>query len=320
MAQKTDAVTLKNGNVITCEIKTLSRGRLTAKTDSLGTVNIEWTEVVMVVAKRDFQIETSNGVRTLGQMVSSAPDRVDIVTPAGSQSFALIDIVDVREIGAGFLKRLEGSLDLGLSYTQSSGVAQLNFNTKAMYRQPKFEINFSASSYFTRQPDVEDSARHVAGLDYIRPFSRQWAFLGAGGVESNKDLGYNLRSSGGGGVARYFVQSNRALVFATGGLVVSREYPVEGDSTQNLDALLGFQQSFFTYNYPKTEVTSKLNALPGLSQPGRIRLEFESTLKREIIPDFTIGFNIYDSFDNRPPGTETKKNDVGFSLTVGWSF
>ena len=319
-AQKTDVVTLKNGNAITCEIKRMSRGRLTAKTDSLGTINIEWTEVVMVAARRDFQIETSTGIRMLGQLVSSASNRVDVITAAGSQSFELIDIVDIREIGAGFLKRLEGSLDFGASYTQSSGVAQLNFNTKAMYRRPSFEINVAGSSYFTRQPDVEDSARHTASGNYIRPFSRKWAALAAAGVESNKDLGYDLRGSGGGGVVRYFIQSNRAVLSAGGGLSTSREFPVEGDPTQSLDALLGIQQSFFTYNYPKTEVSSKFNAYPGLSQAGRIRLEFDSTLKREIIPDFTIGFNIYDSFDNRPPGTETRKNDVGFSLTVGWSF
>ena len=319
-AQKTDVVTLKNGNAITCEIKRMSRGRLTAKTDSLGTVNIEWTEVVMVTARRDFQIETSAGIRMLGQLVSSTADHVDVITPAGTQSFALIEVVDVREIGAGFLKRLEGSLDFGASYTQSSGVAQLNFNTKAMYRQPSFEVNLAASSYFTRQPDVEDSARHTATANYIRPFSRKWAFLGAAGVESNKDLGYDLRGTGGGGVVRYFVQSNRAVLAAGGGLSTSRELPVEGESTQSLDALLGIQQSFFTYNFPKTEVTSRLNAYPGLSQLGRIRLEFDSTLKREFIPDFTVGLNLYDSFDNRPPGTETRKNDVGFSLTVGWSF
>src|SRR5204863_6561740 len=39
---KTDVVTLYNGNTLTCEIKLLQTGRLSASTDDLGTVNIEW--------------------------------------------------------------------------------------------------------------------------------------------------------------------------------------------------------------------------------------------------------------------------------------
>ena len=40
-AQKTDVVTLVNGDTLTCEIKLLERGRLQVSTDHMGTVNIE---------------------------------------------------------------------------------------------------------------------------------------------------------------------------------------------------------------------------------------------------------------------------------------
>lgn len=42
---KTDVVVLANGDRITCEIKTLARGRLTVKTDAFGTVSIKWDHV-----------------------------------------------------------------------------------------------------------------------------------------------------------------------------------------------------------------------------------------------------------------------------------
>jgi hypothetical protein len=41
-ATKTDVVELRNGDRITCEIRKLERGKLTVKTDGLGTIAVEW--------------------------------------------------------------------------------------------------------------------------------------------------------------------------------------------------------------------------------------------------------------------------------------
>ena len=43
---KTDVVTLVNGDRITCEVSKLERGRLELKTDDIGTIYIEWDNVV----------------------------------------------------------------------------------------------------------------------------------------------------------------------------------------------------------------------------------------------------------------------------------
>ena len=47
-AQKTDVVELRNGDRITCEIQKLARGKLTVKTDGIGTISIEWDDVERV--------------------------------------------------------------------------------------------------------------------------------------------------------------------------------------------------------------------------------------------------------------------------------
>ena len=78
-AQKTDIVTLVNGDTLTGEIKLLERGRLQVSTDHLGTVNIEWDKVISVTALRMFQIETSNGVRLLGQLTTTAPGQFEVI-------------------------------------------------------------------------------------------------------------------------------------------------------------------------------------------------------------------------------------------------
>jgi hypothetical protein len=319
-AQKTDVVKLTNGDTLTCEIKTLNKARLTVDTDNMGTVNIEWDNVASVASSRVFQVETSAGRRVFGALGAQTPGHVDVVGALGTESLSLIDIVLIVPIGASFWQRLEGSFDYGLSYTQSSGVAQMNLNTDVTFRRPSFELTLDGSSYFTRQPDADDSSRQNVQLGYTRPFGERWAWVGKGGFESNRDLGYDLRSTGTAALGRYLVHSNRASVGVAAGLSTNREQPVDSPSVTNLDAMLGFDQSFFTYDFPKTEVSTSLAVYPGLSQWGRIRLQFDGKLKREIVHDFSVGLSIYDSYDNRPPTVDARKNDLGFSLTVGWTF
>ena len=47
-AQKTDIIELVNGDRLTCEIQKMDRGKVTAKTDGLGTLSIEWDDIVRV--------------------------------------------------------------------------------------------------------------------------------------------------------------------------------------------------------------------------------------------------------------------------------
>ena len=60
-AAKTDIVELLNGDRITCEIKKLERGKLTVKTDGLGTIAIEWDDIQHLTSTARFDIERASG-------------------------------------------------------------------------------------------------------------------------------------------------------------------------------------------------------------------------------------------------------------------
>jgi len=95
---------------------------------------------------------------------------------------------------------------------------------------------------------------------------------------------------------------------------------VGAEAVENLDAMVTVRQSFFTYDFPKTNMSLGADVFPSLSQWGRVRVEFNGSIKREVARDFTVGATVYDSYDNQPPTAAAKKNDVGISLTVGWTF
>jgi len=60
------------------------------------------------------------------------------------------------------------------------------------------------------------------------------------------------------------------------------------------------------------------------NQPGRpggaARAEFNLTLSREIVKDFTVGATAYDSYDKKPPAGSSSTHDFGISLNIGWTF
>jgi hypothetical protein len=319
-AQKTDSITLVNGDRITCEIKLLEKGRLQVSTDDLGTVYIEWDKIASLTAPGTFRLETSGGLRLIGVLATNKPGYLDVVEQTGTVSVDLTEVVYIYPIGRSFWSKLDGALDLGLSYTQSSGIAQLSFVASAIYRRPTLQLTASASSYLTLDSNGDDTQRQSVDLASVRYFGRQSLWLLQGGVMSNQELGYDLRGTVSGGIGRFLARSNRGYVAVAGGLSTSSEVPVDGDPTQELEAFFALRQSFFTYDRPKTDVGLSIDFYPSLSAWGRVRSELDAHAKREIAKDFTIGFSIYDSYDSEPPTEGARKNDVGLSLTIGWTF
>lgn len=319
-AAKTDTIVLINGDRLTCEVKLLDRGRLRVDTDNLSTVYIEWATIASVTTAGIFQVETSSGLRLLGQLATSRYGSLDVVTATTTIAIDMSSVVSIAPIGHSFWSKLDGNFDLGMSYTQSSGVGQLNVNSGVTFRRPNLQMTLSGASYFTHQENAEDTSRHTLQFGSSRSLFRQSLWMIGAGIDRNQELGYDLRSTVSALFGHYLVRSNRAVLAFGGGLSVNEELPVEGEGVENLDAVFALRQSYFTYDYPKTSMSVAADVYPGLSQWGRVRVEFNGSIRREIVHDFTIGLTVYDSYDSRPPSADARKNDVGLSLTVGWTF
>jgi hypothetical protein len=83
-AEKTDIIILKNGDRVTGEIKTLEAGLLEFKTDTMGTVRIEWRFISEIISSKHQSIETAAGQRLLGTLQKpSSGDHVMVETARG---------------------------------------------------------------------------------------------------------------------------------------------------------------------------------------------------------------------------------------------
>lgn len=315
-----DIVTMTNGDRLTGQIKVLSKGRLSVDVSATGVVSIKWAQVAEVTSVRVFEVETSSGLRLLGTLTPAGGGQVIVAGDAGRSTLDLLSIVVLTPIRRSFLSGLDGSISVGGSYTQSSGVAQVSVAGNVTARRRSFEWRFSGSDYVTVKSEGPTTQRVTTEVGYSRYVSRRWAIFGGGQVERNPDLGYEVRATAGGGLEGTLLRSNRSDIVIGAGLGATREVPVDGDTDTLLPVFLAFRQSFFTHSTPKTAVDTKLWALPILNQRGRWRVEADASLSRELFKDFSVAFSVYESFDNRPPSADARRNDFGATLSIALTF
>ena len=320
-AQRTDVVTLGNGDRITGEIIQLDRGRLEFKTDDAGTLYLEWDKLTSIVAARLFEVEIEDGTKYLGNLGGAPPRSITVVAAGFSIPLQMPVVTRITPIGVSFWNRIDGSIDAGFSYTRSSGVAQLNLNWNSMYRRPASTFRTALSLNTTAQE--EDEGRDDRGsLDasYLKYPWKRWFFTVVGRFETNESLGLTLRSQVGGAVGPRLVNTNRAQLALGAGLVVNDERGVDVEPTRNVEALFMFGWSFYTYDRPKTNLDITTQYYPSLSDPGRNRLQFDAAVKQEVLKDFFVSVSGYNTYDSRPPNPAFSNNDVGVVLSVGWSY
>ncbi|MBP1634610.1 MAG: hypothetical protein H6Q10_1184 [Acidobacteria bacterium] len=318
--QPADIVVMTNGDRLTGEIKSLSQGKLSFDEDATGIVSIKWDRVAEVTSRRLFEVETSAGDRLLGTLGPAGPARVVVEGETGRFELDLLSVVGLAPISNSFVRRLDGSISVGGSYTQSSGVAQLSAAFSITARWPAFEWRASVEDYITLKEADDTSERFSADVGYSRYLWPNWAVLGWAQVERNPDLGFEVRSTVGGGFERTLLRTNRSSAVVGVGLAGAREHPVDGEADTLLPAALFFRHSFFTYSTPKTSLDTKVAAFPILNQWGRWLLEADTSVSREIFKNFSVALTFYESFDNRPPTVEADQNDLGTTLSVAFTF
>ena len=124
LAARTDVIVLRNGDQITGEVLQMRQGKLQVKTDDAGTLSIKWDKVASVTTAASYDVTMRDTRRLFGRLRAAAAGSLDLVADDGSvTTIPAADIVWFVQIKNSFWSRFEGSVDLGGSYTRSSGIA-----------------------------------------------------------------------------------------------------------------------------------------------------------------------------------------------------
>jgi hypothetical protein len=325
-AKDHDVVVLKNGDRLTGEIKGLQRGELKVKADYMAeAVRLDWARVERLESKSTFMIALVDGklftsvMRLLPTNSNEIPNFV-----IGSSEDALrvhqLDVIRIIPAAPGFWRRLEGSIDLGFSYTSGNDQYQTQLTAIATYRTGSHSFTASIDSAFSGQPEGDSTARKQFSFDYRKQLTRRFFAGGIFDLLQSDQQSLKLRTSIGGLVGLNLHQSEHSRLSMFGGMVGTRENysaSIGTPRSTNADALAGVD--FNTFRFKTTDIRSRFSLYPSLTTPGRVRLQASSDLHIKLVKDLYWGFHVYENFDSRPP-VRADKNDLGVSTSLGWKF
>jgi hypothetical protein len=317
---KTDVVHLDNGDRLTGEILQLEHGQLKLKTDSIGTVYIEWPSVAAIESEYEFLVEWIGGRRAYGRLQTDGADLV-VADGAQEQRVPLGELVTVGQADDEFWQRVSGSASLGATYASSTDTGAGSAAFDATYRS-RVHVSSLAGNY-NRTVDSDGQASDRWRVSYrhalVRPKARY--LLGLASMEANDELGLQGRLQVGGAYMWRFHERPDSVASTYAGLVLNEEWEKAGSgSSTSMEAVAGLTWQIYRFANPETTLSSSLEVYPSLTDSGRVRARADVSLKRKLFGDFTFQLQFFDDYDSRPPSEDAVTNDYGFTTSLGYSF
>jgi len=319
----TDIVVMKNGDKMTCEIRSLNQGQLTIKQDyASSTVVLDWEQVDHIQTNQPFVIVSTKGNASSGVLSESHDDRIVRVSGDETNSIAHNDVVSIEQTGETFIRRLKGSIDLGTSFAKSNSQKNLTLQSDLTYQATTRFFSLSSSTQFTSQQKTNNTSETTVKTEYFRQLREShWYAGGIANFLSSSEQQIDLRTTLGAALAVRPIYTNKTNLSFIGALA----YTVEKDasnttSTTNansIDSAVAVQYS--TFRFDSTSFETNLWIYPSLTSPGRVRVTLNQDIYFKFYKDFYFRASFYNNYDNRPV-IGAPSNNLGASSTVGWSF
>jgi uncharacterized protein DUF481 len=317
---KTDVVTLENGDRLTGEIIQLEHGQLEIKTDAIGTIYVEWPKVSGLTSQGVFMVEHLGGRNDYGHLAGNNGHLI-IEDEGRLIDVSLTDVARLGPVQDSFLARIRGSTSVGINYTKASSIKVSSFRLDAEYRGRNTLASLSGSADVTSSPVTGTNQRLL--IDFSERFflqdTRFWAVLGS--FERNPELGVDGRPQVGLAVGQSLRRRPESDLVAYVGLAANHESVDEsGANRSNILGVTGLDWRIYRFDIPETTLTSSLKIFPYLSDLGRVRARMDVSLQRKFTRSLSLNFSIYDDYDNRPPGAAVLSNDYGIVTGLGYTF
>lgn len=325
---KTDVMVMTNGDRLTCEVKGLDAGVLYVSFDYIdGTASVNWTKVARLESNQLFVVKTEGGAVYTGSLRSpdtpaDRPVKIQVLAAEQEEVLDRSQIVEMVATSDRFWQRFNGEVTLGVIYSKGNQSTQYSFGSQTAYVRERWSALASFDSNLSSSSGTNASTRNALtfGGRHLLPWNN-WFYAGLGAFLQSSEQGIALQSTVGGGVGRYFKNTNRtniSLVF--GPAWQNTDYKQSGVSVnnQNLAAVLFYGQArFFKFSKTNFDVTGAL--LPALSDPGRVRFNTSASYYIKIVSNLKWNVSFYGNWDNRPP-PGFSGSDYGTSSGLSWTF
>lgn len=309
--ESSDVIVMKNGDKITCEIKSLRTNTLYISIDGiLGTLSVDWTKVDYVESKQLFLVKAQDGTVYRGALSASKtlggrPVQIEVLeAPEKKIVLERKQVIDVSQTSLNVWRRFNGEVGLGATYAKGNESTQYNLNTQLGYRQERWSATAGYNSNLNSSLGSSTSTRNDLMLSGQRLMRwKNWYYMGLGDFLQSSAQGIKLQTTLGGGVGRHIKNTGGNSFTVYGGVAwqqISYQQDVIAAKTQYVtSALIGGDMELFRFNRTTIQVNAKL--LPAISEPGRLHFTLDSSYYVKLWGKLNWNFTFYDNWDNRPP-------------------
>lgn len=321
-AQKTDTVTLYNGDRITCEVISLSKGKLYVKTSDMSKVYIKWVRIAHLETLDQFEITLEDHTSYFGKFSkgSEGSEGLSLLKFGVFQEFVpLIEITSLTQINATFWKQVDGSIDAGYSYTNGNDNLQFNSNGFVKHRTQRFLNKIEYDAMISDNSQVVSSKQN-GGYTLQAFFTKSRFSVLNVSWEQNTELGIQNRYSTNARIGFSPLDNSVNLLDLSGGVVLNREFSSEGTATNNTEGIIDITYDLFIFTKPNIDITTSIVAYPSFTIKDRFRSSFDFRVRWEVFNNFTLNFKYYFTSDTKPPSADALNFDYGINTSVGYSF
>jgi hypothetical protein len=319
---KKDVIHLVNGDRITGEIIELAHGELTVKTNSFGTVEIEWPDVARIDSPHTFSVETNANVRYFGNIREApVPGRILVTTDTDYVVLKVGDVAQLGQIEPRFIDRLNGSISLGFDQTKSSETSTLTAGFDIEYQSEKVNRSLDGSYTANKTPEEGTFTQYqIKNINqFLRPSDRFWLTLAS--FESNEEQGIDGRLLLGAAAGKYHFRTQDSELSTYAGVAFTQEWAsLSSDDQQSAEGVLGLEWKVFRFKAPETILTSDLLILPSLTESGRYRAVADISLSYEIVNNLDFVLSLNSNYDSDPPTAGSDNVDYSLSTSLAYKF
>ncbi|WP_162182469.1 DUF481 domain-containing protein [Lacinutrix jangbogonensis] len=315
-----DTITLKSGDILAGEIKLISEGVLAIETAYSDTdFKIEFNKVNKLVIQRKCLIILTKARRRFGFIKSNAKQKITITLDNNLQEeYAISEIISLQEVRENFIQRFTGAIDLSYNFAKANKTNQFSVTGKLNYNSELWRFEANISSLKTNQENAELTRRTEANIELVRLLRKKLYFIIEIPFLSNTEQAIDSRISPSFGVGKFVISTNKLYLGLSSGFTLNIENYTDATLDKSSSEVF-ITSTFNIYDLKDFDFKTDIKFYPSISERGRIRTDYNLSLKYNLPLDFYIKLGFSLNYDNKPAfsGSEV---DYIFTSGFGWSF
>ena len=327
-ASPTDKITLANGDVLTGTIKTMAGGEITLTTAALGEVKFKLADVKDIVTAKPIVLMTKAGERIERRVTGMQNGQLQLADgPAGAPAVASMPLATLDKLNPPEkpLAKWEGNVTFG-GYVMTGNTERRGATGDFTAARRSEQDRLTTNAFWEYAEDKDRLAKawklqqRRTGLQlkydyFLSPKSYLWVNTAA---EGNYSANLQLRYTVGGGYGYQWIETDRTKFGTELGLAFfSEDYRGPTPTSQHLAARFAWKLEHELT--ARLKFWQQLEAYPSVERLDDFYGKLDSRLIAKLTDSFVAQAKVVLDYDSTP-ATGKKGLDVGYFLTLGWTF